>query len=64
MANGLSLKKNPDEAGRNASAKSYTTSLEGGPPSTEYAKAGTPKTTGPNQVIPNQSAPRNNGGKK
>jgi len=61
MANGLSLSKNPDEQGRNANPKMYTTSLEGSPPATEYAKAGTPRTTGPNQIIPNQKAPRNNG---
>lgn len=52
------LKKNPDEAGRSARPVMYTKSLEGGPPSTEYAKKST-KTTGPNQVIPNQKAPRN-----
>jgi hypothetical protein len=54
----VSLKKNPDESGRNPKAEMYTKSLEGGPPSTEYAKKST-KTTGPNQVIPNQKAPRN-----
>jgi hypothetical protein len=52
------LKKNPDEAARNAKAQMYTKSLDGGPPSTEYAKKAT-KTEGPNQVIPGQKAPRN-----
>ena len=52
------LKKNPDEAGRNAKPKMYTSSLEGGPPATEYAKKST-KTTGPVQVIPGQKAKRN-----
>jgi hypothetical protein len=61
MANGISLKKNPDEAGRNANPVMYTKSLEGGPPSTEYAKSGK-QTTGPNQVIPGQKAPRNSKG--
>ena len=44
------LKKNPDEAGRNARPVMYTKSLEGGPPSTEYASKGS-KTEGPNDVI-------------
>lgn len=52
------LKKNPDEAGRNWNPVMYTKSLEGGPPSTEYASKNS-KTTGPIQVIPNQKAPRN-----
>lgn len=52
------LKKNPDEAGRNAKAQHYTKSLDGGPPATEYAKKST-KTTGPHQVIPGQKPPRN-----
>ena len=62
MANGISLKKNPDEAGRNATPQMYTKSLDGGPPSTEYARGGS-KTTGPTQVIPGQKAPRNGSGK-
>jgi len=52
------LKKNPDEAGRSARPQMYTKSLEGGPPSSEYAKSAK-KTTGPHQVIPGQKAPRN-----
>ena len=51
------LKKNPDEAGRNARAQMYTKSLEGGPPSTEYASKGS-KTEGPNDVVAHK-APRN-----
>jgi hypothetical protein len=54
----VSLKKNPDESGRNAKPQMYTKSLEGGPPSTEYAKKAN-KTEGPNQVIPGKKAPRN-----
>jgi hypothetical protein len=48
------LKKNPDEAGRNARPQHYTKSLEGGPPSTEYASKGS-KTEGPNDVIAKQA---------
>ena len=44
------LTKNPDEAGRNAKAQMYTKSLEGGPPSSEYAKSAK-KTEGPNDVL-------------
>jgi hypothetical protein len=62
MANGISLKKNPDESARNAKPQMYTQSLEGGPPSTEYARRATPLVTGPNQVIPSQKAPRNGSG--
>ena len=51
------LKKNPDEAGRNAKPVMYTKSLEGGPPSSEYAKK-LAKTEGPNDVIA-RKAPRN-----
>ena len=51
------LKKNPDVAGRNAKPQMYYKSLEGGPPSTEYASKGS-KTEGPNDVIA-RKAPRN-----
>jgi hypothetical protein len=51
------LKKNPDEVARNARPVMYTQSLEGGPPSTEYAKK-TAKTTGPTDTVM-KKAPRN-----
>jgi hypothetical protein len=51
------LKKNPDEAGRNAKPVMYTKSLEGGPPSSEYARKAS-KTEGPNDLIA-KKAPRN-----
>ena len=56
---GNKLKKNPDDAARNWNPVMYTKSLEGGPPATEYAKKSPTKSEGPNQVIPNQKAPRN-----
>jgi hypothetical protein len=51
------LKKNPDEAGRNARPQMYTKSLEGGPPSSEYVSKGS-KTEGPNDTVA-KKAPRN-----
>jgi hypothetical protein len=51
------LKRNPDEVGRNAKPVMYTQSLEGGPPSTEYAKK-TAKTEGPTDTVM-KKAPRN-----
>jgi hypothetical protein len=51
------LKKNPDEVGRNAKASMYTQSLEGGPPSTEYASKKS-KTEGPTDTVM-KKAPRN-----
>jgi hypothetical protein len=57
MAMNNALKKNPDEAARNAKAEMYTKSLEGGPPNTEYTKKGV-KTTGPENPI-TAKAPRN-----
>jgi len=51
------LKKNPDEAGRNAKPSMYTKSLEGSPPASEYVSKGS-KTDGPNDVVA-KKAPRN-----
>jgi hypothetical protein len=51
------LKRNPDEAGRNAKPVMYTQSLEGGPPSSEYASKKS-KTEGPNDTVM-KKAPRN-----
>jgi hypothetical protein len=53
------LKKNPDEAARNMKAQHYTKSLEGGPPSSEYAKK-MARTEGPNDPLAKQ-AKRNKG---
>ena len=58
----VSLKKNPDEAGRNARPVPYQKSLEGGPPSTEYTKKGV-KTTGPVNPL-STNPPRNSSGGK
>ena len=44
------LRKNPDDAGRNAKASMYTKSLEGNAPSSEYSKSAK-KTEGPNDVL-------------
>jgi hypothetical protein len=52
--NGKVLKKNPDEAARNMKAQHYTKSLEGGPPSTEYASKRS-RTEGPNDVLAKQA---------
>jgi hypothetical protein len=51
------LKKNPDEAARNADAVPYEKSLEGGPPNSEYV--GRSETTGPVNVLTSKKAPRN-----
>jgi hypothetical protein len=57
---GYQLKSNPDEAARKAKPQMYTKSLEGGPPSTEYAKKAD-KTTGPVNPL-STTPPRNRRG--
>jgi hypothetical protein len=51
------LKKNPDVVGRSATPVMYTKSLDGSPPSSEYASKKS-KTEGPTDTVM-KKAPRN-----